>query len=91
VVCDIPLLFEADLVRDVDLVLLVDAPRDVRLERLVRARGLSRAEATAMIEAQLPSEQKRARSNYVIDNDGSLAALAHRVDAAWNFVESQIT
>jgi dephospho-CoA kinase len=91
VVCDIPLLFEADLVRDVDLVLLVDAPRDVRLERLVRARGLSRAEGSAMIDAQLPSEQKRARSNYVIDNDGSLAALADRVDAAWNFVESQIT
>jgi dephospho-CoA kinase len=91
VVCDIPLLFEADLVREVDLVLLVDAPRDVRLERLVRARGLSRSEATAMIDAQLPSEQKRARSNYVIDNDGSLATLASRVHAAWEFVESQIT
>jgi dephospho-CoA kinase len=89
VVCDIPLLFEADLVRDVDLVLLVDAPRDVRLERLMRARGLSSAEATAMIDAQLPSEQKRARSNYVIDNDGSLATLAARVDGAWKFVESQ--
>ena len=47
---------------DVDVVLLVDAPRDVRLERLVRDRGLSRADALAMIDAQQPAEAKRARS-----------------------------
>jgi dephospho-CoA kinase len=89
VVCDIPLLFEADLVRDVDVVLLVDAPRAVRLERLMHDRGLAPADAAAMIDAQLPSEQKRARANYVIDNDGPLPALADRVRAAWTFVESQ--
>ena len=87
VVCDIPLLFEAGLVDDVDLVLLVDAPRDVRLERLVRDRGLSRAEALAMIDAQLPADTKRARSGYVIDNDGTLDTLRARVDATWRSIE----
>src|ERR1019366_8291735 len=62
VVCDIPLLFEAGLVDDVDAVLLVDAPRDVRLERLVRDRGLSRADALAVVDAALPGGSKRARS-----------------------------
>jgi dephospho-CoA kinase len=86
-VCDIPLLFEAGLVDDVDVVLLVDAPRDVRIERLVRDRGLSRGEALAMIDAQLPAEAKRARSGYVIDNDGTLDTLRARVDETWRSIE----
>jgi len=86
VVCDIPLLFEAGLAGDVDVVLLVDAPREVRLERLVRDRGLSRTEALAMIDAQLPAEDKRARSGYVIENDGTPETLRVRVDEAWEAV-----
>ena len=91
VVCDIPLLFEANLVHEVDVVILVDAPRATRLDRLVHSRGLSAGEANAMIDAQLPPEAKRAQSNFVIDNDGSLSELEQRVELAWQFVESQIT
>ena len=87
VVCDIPLLFEAGLEDEVDVVLLVDAPRAARLERIVRDRGLSRAEAVAMIDAQLPAEAKRARSDYVIDNDGTLDTLRERVDGTWHAIE----
>lgn len=86
VVCDIPLLFEAGLVDEVDVVLLVDAPRDVRLERLVRDRGLSQTDALAMIDAQLPAETKRARSAYVIDNDGTLDTLRARVEETWRSI-----
>jgi dephospho-CoA kinase len=87
VVCDIPLLFEAGLTGDVDLILLVDAPRDVRLERLIRDRGLSRSDALAMIDAQQPAEGKRERSQYVIDNDGTLETLRVRVDETWRAIE----
>lgn len=86
-VCDIPLLFEAGLASRMDAIVFVDAPRALRLERLVRDRGLSRAEATAMIDAQLPAEEKRARSSYVIDNDGTLEELRKRVDDTWRAVE----
>ena len=86
-VCDIPLLFEAGLEDEVDVVLLIDAPRELRLERLVRDRGLSRAEALAMIDAQLPSGEKRARSDYVIDNDGTLDALRTRAGETWRSIE----
>ena len=86
-VCDIPLLFEAGLAEQMDVILLVDAPRELRLERLVRDRGLGRAEALAMIDAQLPAEKKRARSGYVIDNDGTLDVLRTRVDETWRALE----
>ena len=83
VVCDIPLLFERNLADDFDVVVLVDAPRAVRLERLVRDRGLTEADAMAMIAAQMPAELKRARADVVIDNDAPPAALAERVTALW--------
>ena len=87
VVCDIPLLFEAGLDGSMDTIVLVDAPRDIRLDRIMRDRGLTRADAVAMIDSQLPSEGKRARSAYVIDNDGTLEELATRFDATWRAIE----
>ena len=86
VVCDIPLLFEKHLAERFDAIVLVDAPRPVRLERLVRDRGLHEAEAMDMIAAQMPAELKRARSDYVIDNTGTLADLARRVDDVWRAI-----
>ena len=80
-ILDIPLLFEAGLTASVDRILLVDAPVTLRRERLVRDRGLSAAEAEAMIAAQWPAEEKRARADWIIENDGTRAMLADQVDA----------
>lgn len=83
VVCDIPLLFETGRDGEYETILLVDAPPAVRRERLVRDRGLSPAEADAMIAAQAPSGPKRAKATIVFDNAGSIADLDAAVDAAW--------
>jgi dephospho-CoA kinase len=87
VVCDIPLLFEAGLDASMDTIVLIDAPREIRLERIMRDRALSRAEAVAMIDSQLPAEGKRARSAYVIDNDGTLDELRSRFESTWRALE----
>ncbi|HJU73296.1 MAG TPA: dephospho-CoA kinase [Gemmatimonadaceae bacterium] len=87
VVCDIPLLFERGLVDDFDRIVLVDAPREVRFERLVRERKLPHADAMEMIAAQMPSELKRARANYVIDNTSTLQTLAERVEEIWSALQ----
>lgn len=89
VVCDIPLLFEKDLAGEFDAIVLVDAPRTVRLERLVHDRGLREPEAMAMLAAQMPAELKRARADYVIDNDGTRAELEARVDAVWEALQAR--
>ncbi len=78
VVCDIPLLFEAGLEKSVDGIVLVDAPRELRRERLMRDRGLDAAAAEAMIDAQWPSERKRARADWIVDNSGTPAELEAR-------------
>ena len=89
VVCDIPLLFERRMTDDFERIVLVDAPRDVRLERLVRERGLRETEAMDMIVAQMPAELKRARADHVIDNDGTLTQLEHRVTDVWSTLKKQ--
>ncbi len=83
VVYDVPLLFEAGLEDTVDTIVLVDAPVAVRRDRLIRDRNLTPAEAEAAIAAQMPPEHKRARADYIVDNDGTPEALAARVEALW--------
>jgi dephospho-CoA kinase len=87
VVCVIPLLFERNIVEEFDAIILVDAPRPLRLERLVATRGLEETEAMNMIASQMPAELKRARTDFVIENDGSLDKLERDVDALWSSLQ----
>ena len=83
VINDIPLLFEAGDPAAYDAVVLVDASEKVRRARLVEERGLSPAEADAMIAAQLPASQKRLRSDYIIENDDDVAVLERAAFEVW--------
>ena len=78
VVTEIPLLFEVGAQDDYDTIVLVDAPVPLRLERLVETRGLEPEVARQMIDAQLPVEEKRARSDVVILNDADPETLRRR-------------
>ena len=83
VVNDIPLLFEALDPAQFDVVVLVDAPLSVRRARLRALRGLSNAESDRMIAVQMDAERKRARSHYVIENDGTMKQLETRAHAVF--------
>lgn len=87
VVCVIPLLFERNIVDEFDAIVLVDAPRPLRLERMVASRGLEATDAMNMIASQMPAELKRARADYVIENNGSLQELERDVDALWSSLQ----
>jgi dephospho-CoA kinase len=84
VVNDIPLLFEAGDPAAFDATVLVDAPEPLRRARLIATRGLTPEDADRIIAIQMPSPAKRARSDYVIDNDTDLAVLERRARAVWD-------
>jgi len=84
VVNDIPLLFEALDPAQFDVVVLVDASTALRRTRLRAMRGLSNDEADRMIAAQMPAERKRGRSDFVIENEGSLKQLEQRARATFD-------
>ena len=84
VINDIPLLFESADPAEFDLVILVDAPETVRLERLVQTRGMTEEAARQALRAQQPAEAKRALSDFVIENAGSLADLEQSARRVWD-------
>jgi dephospho-CoA kinase len=46
--------------------------------------GLSRPEAEQRLAAQMPMEEKAARGQVVIDNNGTPEELERRVKGAWS-------
>lgn len=75
---DVPLLYERGLDREVDCVVVVHAPRAIQLERLRARDGMSRDEAEARLDAQLPIDEKARRADVVVENGGDLASLRSR-------------
>ena len=75
VVSEIPLLFEAGLEETVDRIVLIRAPRGDCLHRLTGERGLSLADAEALLATQVPPDEVAHRVHHVLRNEGSLDAF----------------
>jgi dephospho-CoA kinase len=80
---DVPLLVENGLQSMYDAVVVVAASPATQLDRLTRLRGMTKEDAQARIDAQLPLADKLAAATYVIDNDGPIEALPEQVDRVW--------
>jgi dephospho-CoA kinase len=84
VVYDVPLLAENDLAGLYDLVVVVDAPVEEQVRRLTTLRGMTEEAARARIAVQATRERRGALADRVIDNSGTIEALAARVDELWS-------
>jgi dephospho-CoA kinase len=83
---DIPLLYETSGEALCDRVVVVACSYKVQLARLTQRMSLKNAEAEQMIKSQMPLDDKIARANHVVWNDGIRAALmeqAHFLAALW--------
>lgn len=84
VVYDAPLLYETGAsLPMLSTVVVVYAPKEVQKRRLIEDRGMTPEEAERRIAAQLPTEGKARRADYVIDNSGDLAETRRQVDRLW--------
>jgi dephospho-CoA kinase len=79
-IIDAPLLLEVGLDRKCDAVVFVDAPRDLRVKRVTTTRGWDAAALDRRERAQLPIDEKRARSTDTVVNDCDVAELTRRVE-----------
>lgn len=77
-VWEIPLLFETGMEDEVGVVVLVEAPEALRRRRMAESREMDEEGAQAVIDAQLPDGERRARADIVIENSGTMAELARR-------------
>ncbi len=76
-----PLLWESGQVALVSHTLLIDVPETLQLERASARDGVSREQIAAIMKAQWSREQRLARADDILTNDGSLAQLQAGVEA----------
>ena len=78
-VAAVPLLYECGWEDEFDCVICVSSRRETQIERMMTTRGYSRDEAEARLAAQLPVEEKAARADLVVENNGTPDELRHTV------------
>lgn len=75
-----PLLWESGQAALVTRTLLIDVPESIQLERASARDGVSREQIAAIMKAQWSREQRLARADDVLVNDGPLAQLQAGVE-----------
>lgn len=80
VVYDVPLLFEKLLDRVVDVKVLVYAPATIQKARLMERDGHDESLALTIMSSQMDIEEKRKKSDLLINNSGTLVELAEEVN-----------
>lgn len=83
-VLDIPLLFETGGEGSVDVVVVVSAPPEVQRHRVLARPRMTKAKLTALLAAQTPDLEKRARADFVVDTSQGFDHARKRVDEILN-------
>ena len=81
VVLDVPLLLETGGERNVDVVVVVSAPAEMQRARVLARPGMTVAKFEAILEAQMPDADKRAKADFIVDTSQGLEPARAQVQA----------
>ena len=83
VVLDAPLIYEWGNEGNFDRIAVIDAEEEQCMLRVQQRSGLPMCEIRQRMARQMDPRKKKARADFVIDNNGSLAALAAQAETLW--------
>ena len=86
---EVQLLFEVQWEKEFDYILLVDAKRDMQVRRVLERDKRSEEEALNIINSQMSLDEKREKSDFVIENDGNMDDLNKKVYKFLKSLEQQ--
>ena len=69
------LLFESNNHLKLDKVIAVSCPENIRIQRVIKRDGMTEEEVRARMDKQMPDEEKIARADYIIYNDGQTSLV----------------
>ena len=84
---EIQLLFEVQWEKEFDYILLVSAEKETQIKRILSRDKRSKEEALSIINSQMSLDEKKKRSDYVIENDGNIQDLEKKVDVFLKKIE----
>lgn len=84
---EIQLLFEVQWEKEFDYILLVSAEKDTQVKRILARDKRSKEEALSIINSQMSLDEKKKRSDYVIENDGNIQDLERKIDGFLKKIE----
>lgn len=79
-IVDIPLLFEGNYGFLVEKVLLISAEKSTQIERTSKRDSVSEENVLNIINNQMNLEDKKKRSDYIIENNGTVEELRIKID-----------
>ena len=88
VILDVPLLVESGR-DDMAAMVVVDLDPEIAVARLIEHRGFTEEDARARISRQASREERLAKADKVLDNNGSVEDLIAQVDALWPWLQAQ--
>ena len=77
---EIQLLFEVQWEKEFDYILLVSVEKSTQVQRILDRDRRSEEEALNIINSQMSLDEKKKRSDYVIENDGNIQDLERKID-----------
>ncbi|HET7653835.1 MAG TPA: dephospho-CoA kinase [Acidimicrobiales bacterium] len=87
VILDVPLLVEKATYATAGTI-VVDVDPEVAIRRLVEQRGMPEDDARRRMAAQVSREERLAKADFVVANDGSLEDLRAEVDRCWRWLST---
>ena len=84
---EIQLLFEVQWEKEFDYILLVSAEKETQIKRILSRDNRSKEEALSIINSQMSLDEKKKRSDYVIENDGNIQDFERKIDGFLKKIE----
>ena len=86
---EIQLLFEVQWEKEFDYILLISAKKSTQIRRILERDKRSENDALNIINSQLPLDEKKKRSDFVIENDGNIEELKEKIDKFLEYLETK--
>lgn len=90
IIFDVPLLFETGMYTLCDKNILVYVNEDIQIERLVARDGITKELAKKIIDSQMSLDEKKSKSDILIENNDSLEELEKKVEIVYKKILEEI-